>query len=438
MTCSAVTLQRPEVADLALGDELGHRADGLLDRHARVREVQIPEVDGVDAEPLQARLGRLAGALGPRVDEDLLRVGVLHGAAVLEDDAPLGRELDVAALDRTADEPLVARPRRRRRRCRSGSRRRRSRGSASPASARRRRGRTCRRRGPSRRSRWRRWSGSRGCACAWDRCSPGGGRPATGPDARLLSVCAVWPRSASCGTSSPSRSVAACRAAALDLHLSQSSLSEAVRKLEVELGVELLERSSRGVALDAGRRGDGARGGRGRRALRRRAGGGPRRRVGADRAPAGRLRGRRRRAALHAVPRALPRPLPARARRAAPLRLGRRGRRAARRRVRRRLRVAAGRPHRPALGDRGGRAAASPGVSVEHRLASAGVAVGRRAHRRADHVDPPSAPLLGRLVGGEPASVRPRAGAGAPRTTTSRRCSSRSPTARPTASSRSR
>jgi DNA-binding transcriptional LysR family regulator len=37
--------------------------------------------------------------------------------------------------------------------------------------------------------------------------------------------------------------------AALELHLSQSALSEALRKLEVELGVELLARSSRGVAL---------------------------------------------------------------------------------------------------------------------------------------------------------------------------------------------
>ncbi|MDA0159305.1 LysR family transcriptional regulator [Solirubrobacter ginsenosidimutans] len=37
--------------------------------------------------------------------------------------------------------------------------------------------------------------------------------------------------------------------AALDLHLSQSALSEALRKLEVELGVELLARSSRGVAV---------------------------------------------------------------------------------------------------------------------------------------------------------------------------------------------
>jgi DNA-binding transcriptional LysR family regulator len=36
--------------------------------------------------------------------------------------------------------------------------------------------------------------------------------------------------------------------AALDLHLSQSALSESLRKLELELGVELLERSRRGVS----------------------------------------------------------------------------------------------------------------------------------------------------------------------------------------------
>jgi DNA-binding transcriptional LysR family regulator len=36
--------------------------------------------------------------------------------------------------------------------------------------------------------------------------------------------------------------------AAIDLHISQSALSETLRKLETELGVDLLERSSRGVA----------------------------------------------------------------------------------------------------------------------------------------------------------------------------------------------
>ena len=39
--------------------------------------------------------------------------------------------------------------------------------------------------------------------------------------------------------------------AALDLNLSQSALSESLRRLEVELGAELLERSSRGVAPTA-------------------------------------------------------------------------------------------------------------------------------------------------------------------------------------------
>lgn len=37
--------------------------------------------------------------------------------------------------------------------------------------------------------------------------------------------------------------------AALDLHISQSALSESIRNLEVELGVQLLERSTRQVAL---------------------------------------------------------------------------------------------------------------------------------------------------------------------------------------------
>jgi hypothetical protein len=46
-------LGQPEVAHLARGDELGHRADGLLDRHIRIRAVLVVDVDHVDAQPLE-------------------------------------------------------------------------------------------------------------------------------------------------------------------------------------------------------------------------------------------------------------------------------------------------------------------------------------------------------------------------------------------------
>ena len=57
---------RPRWRDLAGLDELGHRADGLLDRHGLVDAVLVVEVDVVDAEPLQR--GVAGGA-------DVLRAG---------------------------------------------------------------------------------------------------------------------------------------------------------------------------------------------------------------------------------------------------------------------------------------------------------------------------------------------------------------------------
>ena len=58
-------LGQAEVADLAGLDELGHGADGLLDRHGRVDPVLVVEVEVVDAEPLErgvaARTGRSPG-----------------------------------------------------------------------------------------------------------------------------------------------------------------------------------------------------------------------------------------------------------------------------------------------------------------------------------------------------------------------------------------
>ena len=96
-------LGQPEVADLALLHELGHRADGLLDRRVGVDAVLVVEVDVVDAEAPQRSLGRLAHVLGPAADA---AGGRVVGVA---DDAELGRQHDLvaAAGDRAADELLV-------------------------------------------------------------------------------------------------------------------------------------------------------------------------------------------------------------------------------------------------------------------------------------------------------------------------------------------
>ena len=59
-----------EIPHLAGGHELGHRADRLLDRRVRVDAVLVVDVDGVDAEPLQRRVARLAHVLRPAVDAE--------------------------------------------------------------------------------------------------------------------------------------------------------------------------------------------------------------------------------------------------------------------------------------------------------------------------------------------------------------------------------
>ena len=95
-------LGQAEVADLALGDELGQRADGLLDRRARVDAVLVVQVDVVGAEPAQRALDRgrtLAGLLS-----------VTPGAvAAVGDEAELGGDHDLvaAALDGPPDELLA-------------------------------------------------------------------------------------------------------------------------------------------------------------------------------------------------------------------------------------------------------------------------------------------------------------------------------------------
>ena len=88
--------------DLALGDQLGQRADGVLDRRVRVDAVLVVEVDAVGAEPLQGALDR---------DADVRRAAVEHPGATagVRDEAELRRQHDAVAtsLERAADEFLV-------------------------------------------------------------------------------------------------------------------------------------------------------------------------------------------------------------------------------------------------------------------------------------------------------------------------------------------
>ena len=46
--------------DLAFLLQLRELADGILDAHARIRRVELVEIDALDAQPLQARLASLA------------------------------------------------------------------------------------------------------------------------------------------------------------------------------------------------------------------------------------------------------------------------------------------------------------------------------------------------------------------------------------------
>ena len=95
-------LGQAQVADLALGHEFGHRADGLLDLGRLRRPVQVVQVDDVDAQPGQRRL---AGPLdvGGLAADDAVRVA---GRPV---DAELRGQLHLVApvCDAAADQHLV-------------------------------------------------------------------------------------------------------------------------------------------------------------------------------------------------------------------------------------------------------------------------------------------------------------------------------------------
>lgn len=76
-------LAEAEVLDLAGGDEFGHHADGLLDRHVHIAAVHVVEVDGVDAETLEAGVDTGADVRGIVVDEALRGVARVHAQGEL-------------------------------------------------------------------------------------------------------------------------------------------------------------------------------------------------------------------------------------------------------------------------------------------------------------------------------------------------------------------
>ena len=133
-------LRQAETAHLALGHQLAHGPDGLLDRGVGVHAVLVVEVDVVDAQPGQRAVAGLAHVLWPAVDGALGRVvRVAH-------DAELGGDhrLVASTRERPSDEQLVGVAARTCPRCRRTSRRDRAPGGWW---------RSTRRRPPGRRSR---------------------------------------------------------------------------------------------------------------------------------------------------------------------------------------------------------------------------------------------------------------------------------------------
>ena len=99
-------LGETEEANLALGDQLTHRAHRLLDRHGRVDPVQIVEVDRLDAEPRETRLAARPHAQRAGIDVDR------HAAGRIGKEPEFGREHDTGPpiANRSSDEMLVRAP----------------------------------------------------------------------------------------------------------------------------------------------------------------------------------------------------------------------------------------------------------------------------------------------------------------------------------------
>ena len=96
------SFRQPEVAHLAGLDEIGHRADGVLDRHREIDAVLVVKIDGVNLQSLERGVARPSHVLRRSVDAV---IRTILGPDVSE----LRRDDDgvAAAGDRTSNEPLV-------------------------------------------------------------------------------------------------------------------------------------------------------------------------------------------------------------------------------------------------------------------------------------------------------------------------------------------
>jgi hypothetical protein len=93
------------VADLARGDQFGHRADGFLDRHVHVTAMHVVQVDDVCLQPLQAFVDALAHVRGIAPHTDPARRAV--GGIAADPEFRCESDLVASIGEELGDEPLV-------------------------------------------------------------------------------------------------------------------------------------------------------------------------------------------------------------------------------------------------------------------------------------------------------------------------------------------
>src|SRR5258707_9321727 len=95
-------LTESQRADLAGGDQLGHRPDGVFDGDIRMEPVAVVQVDDVGAQSAKARLARGGDVLGTPIEHDSVA-----GIVDLHAELRCQHHLVAAAMYRGTDQLLV-------------------------------------------------------------------------------------------------------------------------------------------------------------------------------------------------------------------------------------------------------------------------------------------------------------------------------------------